>query len=89
MLSVAVTVAYAGFGLALLLCLARLLRGPDPADRLLALDTAVSNAIALLVIIGIDYASTLYFEVALLLAMLGFIGTLALCRFLLRGEVIE
>jgi len=73
----------------LALNLYRLLRGPDTSDRILALDTLGINAIALLVLFGINSASTAYFEAALLLALLGFVGTVALCKFLLRGDIIE
>lgn len=76
-------------GLALLLCLARLIRGPDLPDRVLALDTLYINAIALLVLFGIWLGSDLYFEAALLIALLGFVGTVALAKYLLRGDIIE
>ena len=67
------------YGLAMLLCLWRLLRGPRAQDRVLALDT----------IYAIGYASQMYFEAALLIALFGFVGTAAMAKFLLRGEVIE
>ena len=75
--------------LALLLNLWRLARGPLAADRILALDTMTINAIALIVLAGIRWDSALYFEAALMFAMVGFVSTVALCRFLLRGDVIE
>ena len=75
--------------LALALAAWRLLRGPGLPDRILALDTLGINTIALLVLFGIRSASSVYFEVALLLALLGFVGTVALCKFLLRGDIIE
>ena len=65
------------------------MRGPDTTDRILALDTLGINTIALIVLFGIRTATTAYFEVALLLALLGFVGTVALCKFLLRGDIIE
>lgn len=67
----------------------RLLIGPSAADRILALDTLYINAIALLVLLGIQLASPLYFEAALLIALMGFVGTVALAKFLLRGDIIE
>lgn len=75
--------------LALLLNLARLLRGPDLPDRILALDTLYINAIALLVLFGLWLGSELFFEAALLIAVMGFVGTVALSRYLLRGDIIE
>jgi len=89
MLNAALEIAFVFIAVALALNLYRLLRGPDLCDRILALDTLGINAIAMLVLFGIRSASTAYFEVALLLALLGFGGTVALCKFLLRGDIIE
>lgn len=89
MLSLAVTLAFALVSGALLLSLWRLLVGPDKPDRILALDTLYINTIALLVLLGIHLGSSLYFEAALLIAMMGFVGTVALCKYLLRGDIIE
>jgi multicomponent K+:H+ antiporter subunit F len=89
MLSTAVSIAFALVAGALALSLWRLLRGPDTPDRILALDTLYVNAIALLVLLGIHRDSSLYFESALLIAMMGFVGTVALCKYLLRGDIIE
>ncbi|MBK7674034.1 K+/H+ antiporter subunit F [Accumulibacter sp.] len=89
MLNAAIEIAFVLIGAALALNLYRLLRGPDTTDRILALDTLSINTIALLVLFGIRTASSAYFEVALLLALMGFIGTVALCKFLLRGDIIE
>jgi multicomponent K+:H+ antiporter subunit F len=75
--------------LAILLNLYRLFVGPTRGDRILALDTMVINAIALIVLFGIHQATTTYFEAALLLAMVGFVGTVAYCKFLLRGDIVE
>ncbi len=75
--------------LAMLLNLWRALRGPGLPDRILALDTLYINALALLVLLGIHFASSLYFEVALVIAALGFVGTVALARQVLRRRVIE
>ena len=85
----AASVALAMLGLALLLCVLRLVRGPSPQDRILALDTMYVNAMALLVLFGLAQDSDVYFEAALVIAMLGFVGTVALCKFLLRGDIIE
>ncbi|MCM8612286.1 K+/H+ antiporter subunit F [Accumulibacter sp.] len=89
MLNAALEIAFVLIAVAQALNLYRLLRGPDLCDRILALDTIGINAIAMLVLFGIRSASTAYFEVALLLALLGFVGTIALCKFLLRGDIIE
>lgn len=76
-------------GAAMLLCIARLLRGPDIEDRILALDTLYVNALALLIALGVRLAEPTFYEAALLIGMLGFVGTVALARFLLRGDIIE
>lgn len=76
-------------GLALLLCSWRLLRGPTTPDRVLALDTLYMNLLALIVLLGLRWASSLVFEAALLIALLGFVGTVALARFISRGDVLE
>lgn len=74
---------------ALLLNLWRLLRGPSLPDRILALDTMYINSIALIILYGLLMKTPLYFEAALLIAMLGFVSTVAVCKFLLRGDIIE
>lgn len=89
MLSLALILAHGLVVAALALSLWRLLRGPDEPNRILALDTLYVNAIAVLVLLGIQLDSSLYFEAALLIAMMGFIGTVALCKYLLRGDIIE
>ncbi len=76
-------------GLALVLTLVRLIRGPSMPDRVLALDTLHINALALIVLLGIWEGSDLYFEAALLIAIMGFIGTVAVTKYLLRGDIIE
>ena len=89
MLSTALPIAFALVAAAFALALWRLLRGPSAPDRILALDTLYINAIALLVLLGIHLGSALYFEAALLIALMGFVSTVALCKFLLRGDIIE
>jgi multicomponent K+:H+ antiporter subunit F len=76
-------------GLAMLCALYRILRGPRAQDRVIGFDSLYVNAMLLLIVFGIGSGSTLYFEAALLIALLGFVSTLALAKFLLRGEVIE
>lgn len=89
MIHYAVIVGFAAVALAMLMNLYRLAVGPDAVDRVLALDTLVINAIALIILIGIRFGTTVFFEAALLFAMVGFISTVAFCRFMLRGDVIE
>ncbi|BCO30458.1 monovalent cation/H+ antiporter subunit F [Thiohalobacter sp. COW1] len=89
MIDTALTIAFSLVGLAVALSLWRLLRGPDAPDRILALDTLYVNTIALLVLFGIQIDSNIYFEAALLIALMGFVGTVALCKYLLRGDIIE
>ena len=79
----------AAFALALLCSLYRLLRGPGLPDRILALDTLYVNTIALLVLFGIQHDTQLLFEAALVVALLGFVGTVALAKYVTRGDVIE
>jgi multicomponent K+:H+ antiporter subunit F len=67
----------------------RIFRGPRAQDRVLGFDTLYVNAMLLLLTFGIRSGNTLYFEAALAMALLGFVGTVALAKFLLRGEVIE
>jgi len=89
MIEIALSVALVCFGLALLMNLVLLWRGPDLPDRVLAVDTMVINIIALIVLYGIRSGNGLNFEAAMLLAMTGFVSTVAFCRYMLRGDVIE
>lgn len=67
----------------------RLLVGPSLPDRILALDTLYINALAMLILIGIQLDTAVFFEVALLVAMLGFVGTVVLSKFVMRGDIVE
>jgi len=89
MLELTITIVAICICIALFLNLWRLLEGPTVSDRILALDTMYINAIALILLYGIHMGSVLYFEAALLIAMLGFVSTAALCKYLLRGDIIE
>ncbi len=89
MLSLVIPIAFALVAAAVAMSFWRLLRGPSAPDRILALDTLYVNTIALLVLLGIHLGSALYFEAALLIALMGFVGTVALCKYLLRGDIIE
>ena len=66
-----------------------MIKGPDAPDRVLALDTLYINAIALIVLLGITLGTRLYLEAALLIAVMGFVGTVAMAKYLKRGSVIE
>jgi multicomponent K+:H+ antiporter subunit F len=81
--------AIGAFTLALLLNLYRLLRGPGLADRILALDTLYINSLALLILIGIHFRTAVFFEAALVIAALGFVGTVVLSKFVVRGDIVE
>ncbi len=74
---------------AMVLCLVRLLKGPAAQDRVLALDCIYLNGMLLMLVLGIYYGSQHYFEAAMLIALLGFVSSAAMAKFLLRGEVIE
>lgn len=89
MLTVAVSIALAMIAAAMGLNLWRVVRGPSAPDRILALDTLAINTIALVMLLGLARATAVYFEAALLIAMMGFAGTAALAKFLLSGDVIE
>lgn len=70
-------------------CLSRLLKGPSAQDRVLALDCMYLNGMLTMLVLGILYSSSMYFEAALLIALFGCVGSTAMAKFLLRGEVIE
>lgn len=89
MIASALWVAFACYGLALVLNMVQVLLAPLVGDRLLALDTMSVNAVALVILFGIASGSGLGAEPALLLAMFGFIATVGYAKFLLRGRVIE
>ena len=89
MLETALTIAFGLFVLALLLNLYRLVRGPTLPDRALALDTMYINTIGLIVLYGISSDSKLYFEAAMLIALIGFVSTVAVAKYMLRGDIIE
>lgn len=88
-LAIAITASQILLGLAMLCTLWRLIRGPRAQDRVLGLDTLYVTVMLLLLTFGIQTGRTLYFETALIIALLGFASTVALAKFLMRGEVIE
>lgn len=89
MIGYATTFAFACVGLALFFSLCRIVFAPGIGDRILALDTLVINAIGLITLFGLAAGTAMYFEAALIIAMLGFVSTVAYARFLLRGNIIE
>jgi multicomponent K+:H+ antiporter subunit F len=89
MLSFAVTFAVGAISIALLLTLWRLLRGPDVQDRILALDTLYINTMTLLIVVGIGFGKDFGYTSALLIALMGFISTVALSRYLTSGDIID
>jgi multicomponent K+:H+ antiporter subunit F len=89
MLNIAAILVSTLIGFSLLLNLWRFMKGPHMLDRIIALDTMYINAIALIILLGIFLETTLYYEGALLIAMLGFVSTSAACKFILRGDIIE
>ncbi len=88
-LSWALPLAMVLLAIAMLLTLVRLLRGPNAQDRVLALDCMYLNGMLLMLVLGMYYATVHYFEAALLVALFGFVGSTAMAKFLLRGEIIE
>jgi multicomponent K+:H+ antiporter subunit F len=89
MIATSLVIGFAAVALALLLDMYRVVRGPQLPDRALGLDTLTYNAIAALMLAGLYFQQDSYFAAALVIAMLGFISTVALSLYLLRGEVIE
>lgn len=89
MLNIALIIAFVFMTLAQLLNLYRLFKGPSLPDRILALDTMYINALALFVLLGIFFDTTTYFEAALIIAVMGFISTVATSKYLMRGDIVE
>lgn len=89
MLNLALTFGFSAISIAMMLNVFRLIRGPDVTDRITALDTLYINVIAVLMLVGIRIGSDIFFEAALLIAMMGFVGTVALAKHVRRGSIIE
>ena len=85
----ALIAAFAAVSLSQVMAMIRLWIGPNTGDRILALDTMVVNAIGLIVLLGISQGFRIYFEASMIIAMLGFVSTVAYARFVLRGDIIE
>lgn len=89
MIQYALIFALGCFGLALLFNLWRIVQAPGVGDRILALDTMVINSLGALILYGMLMGTAIYFEASMLIAMVGFVSTVAYGRFILRGDIIE
>ncbi len=89
LLTLAISFAQLCVLLAMLFCTIRLLRGPTAQDRVLALDSLWMAAMLFILLLGVRFSSTVYFEAAMLIALTGFVSSVALAKFLMRGEIIE
>jgi len=89
MLEISIQISLMAIAISMVLTLYRLIKGPTVPDRILALDTLYVSAVALLIVLGVRDSSSIYFEAALLIALMGFVGTVALSRYLARGDVMD
>jgi len=89
LLATSIVATLALYSVAMALATIRLVRGPAAQDRVLALDVLYINGMLVMLVLGIRFASSMYFVVALLIALFGFVGSAALAKFLLRGEIVE
>jgi multicomponent K+:H+ antiporter subunit F len=88
-MNISIIIAFITVALGQIMSMYRLIIGPDTGDRILALDTMVVNAIGMIVLLGMAQGFQIYFEAAMIIAMLGFVSTVAYARFILRGDIIE
>lgn len=86
---IALVIAFVAVAASQVLSMVRLVIGPSTGDRILAIDTMTINAIGLIILLGMAQGMRIYFEVYLIIAMLGFVSTVAYARFVLRGDIIE
>lgn len=77
------------FALAFAAATLRLMLGPTPQDRVLAVDTMFINGISIVLVLGVNFATSVYFDIALLMALFGFISSTVMAKFLFKGEVIQ
>jgi len=89
LLTYAIAITLGCYGIASVLVLVRLVRGPRAQDRVFALDLLYMHGVLLLMVLGVLHRSDRYFEAALLVALFSFVSSSAMAKFLLRGEVIE
>ncbi|NEN75126.1 K+/H+ antiporter subunit F [Pelistega sp. NLN82] len=88
-ISLATQFAALCFALGIVICTIRIFKGPSPQDRAWGLDAMYVNCMLLILTLGMQFRTSWYYDIALLIALFGFVGTAALAKFLLRGEVIE
>ena len=89
MIETVTSTALIGLSISIALCVYRLLIGPATVDRLLALDTTATNVLALLVVLSIRLHTDVYLESVLVLAVLSFVGTVAIAKYLMKGKIID
>jgi len=89
MMGAATTAALVILSICILMCLYRVIVGPSLPDRVIALDATTINGMAIIVVIGIKYCTALYLDVALIVAILAFVGTVSIAKFLMRGRIID
>ncbi|MGM0623384.1 MAG: K+/H+ antiporter subunit F [Campylobacterota bacterium] len=89
MLEFILPIAFTMIAIALVLNLYRLITGPSKPDRILALDTLYINSIAILILVSLHLGTAMYFEAALLIAVMGFVGTVGFSKYILRGDIME
>jgi multicomponent K+:H+ antiporter subunit F len=89
LLAVAIGFALGCYAIASVIVLVRLIRGPRAQDRVFALDLLYLHALLVMLVLGIQHRSDVYFEAALLIALFSFVSSSAMAKFILRGEVIE
>lgn len=77
------------FALAFAIATYRLMKGPTPQDRVLAVDTMFLNGISVVLVLGVHFATSVYFDIALLMALFGFVSSMVMAKFLYKGEVIQ
>jgi len=89
MIDTTIIIALPIIGIAMLLSLWRLIRGPSAPDRILAIDTLYVSTVAQLILFGMHLDSSLYFDAALIIAMLGFVGTVVMSKYVIRRDIVE
>jgi len=89
MLAYVIPLCFVLLSIAVVLNMLRLIQGPDMPDRILALDTLYINGLALIILLGVWLASDIFFEAALLIAVMGFVSTVAVAKHLLHGDIID
>lgn len=89
MIELVTNLCLSALGVSMAICLWRVARGPTLADRALALDTMALNLLVVIVLLSIRYATVAYFDAVLVVAVLGFLGTTALAKYMIKGDIID